>query len=372
MKILLTVFAALTISMAAPPPLYADLLTDLYGRIDKFMDLRSKFSGAKDSSWVPFRDGEKTRVRNDINDLLDETLILLLDDSLVEAKEDINRLKYKIKNLEEKVNGYDLARSQAVPSKKFYEFWKDTDTGLDDKIASLQNEIDSAQVEIAQKGQLIKKKLSDAGIALSEADITNLLITVSGADQFSSLVVLKNIYALTDRLRESMQRTKNLEVSRKYYAIFLLVTQAYERQLSLFDQKIDDTYIPRLEVIRADNLSLIEETEELARSKPQYPQYQNNLAQQRITETVAVKYRTLLESQKSIIQRRLEALRELIAYVNNTYQTVTLAASLASNMEESLTSIQMLMDLPVVPPVAFESNLEEKFQELSEKLSQGL
>jgi hypothetical protein len=108
-------------------------------------------------------------------------------------------------------------------------------------------------------------------------------------------------------------------------------------------------------------------TTELAASNVQY---RNNLAAQRITEEVAVKFRSLLGSQRAILETRLRAIAEIIQYTDNTYQTVSLASNLSDSMDECVNNLGALLKMPIVPPLPFDNQLEFKFLELSERLAE--
>jgi hypothetical protein len=303
-----------------------------------------------------------------MNEFLDKVLGVLLDDDVSDVKADISKLEGKNYGLQERVARLEMERAAAPEDTSFYEVWKSSRSDVDRKIESAKREIEGNRLAIAEKRGGIRAMLREAGIELSEDELRNLLMTVSGDDQLDSIVALKNIYQVSSRLRDLMRSTESLTVSRKYYAVFLLATQAHELQLTRFRERIASEYIPRLEDIRKDNSALMERTRTLASSDPQY---RSNLAAQEMTERVAVRYRELLLNQDGILAERLTALRKVIAYVENTYETVSLASGLADSMEDSLTNLQALLEMPVVPPVAFESSLEDKFQELSDRITQG-
>ncbi|MDR1040306.1 MAG: hypothetical protein LBR80_09115 [Deltaproteobacteria bacterium] len=360
--------AALILGAVFPAAVQADPTGELFDMVDKYTRLRGELSSAADSTWVPFRDSPKERAQAEINGFLDRVLNVLLEDDVTEVKRAISRLERENAELQDKVARLEIDRASAPDKARFYEVWKSSQSGIDRRIEAARREIAGNRADMADKRGSIRRKLAREGIELSEDELRNLLMTVSGDDQLDSIVALKNIYTISNRLRELMRTTESLAVSRKYYAVFLIATQAHELQLVRFRQKIAREYLPRLEAIRAENQALMARTRDLAASDPQY---RSNLTAQEMTERVAVRYRELLSGQDGILEDRLAALRKVIAYVENTYETVSLASGLAASMEDSLTSLQALLEMPIVPPVAFESSLEDKFQELSERINAG-
>ncbi|MDR1040406.1 MAG: hypothetical protein LBR80_09630 [Deltaproteobacteria bacterium] len=360
--------AAFLVTFAAAAPAPADATGDIFDMVDKFVRLRADLATASDSTWVPFRDPPKARARSAMDDYLDRVLGVLLKDDVSQVKREISRLEVKNSELQERIARLEIDKASAPDSSRFYEVWKSSQSDIDKRIASAKKEIASNRADIAEKRGGIRIMLAREGIQLTEDELKNLLMTVSGDDMVDSMVALKNIYHISGRLRELMGTTQSLAVSRKYYAVFLIATQAHELQLVRFRRKIADEYIPRLEAIRSENQTLMARTRQLAANDPQY---RSNLTAQEITERVAVRYRELLQNQDGILSDRLDALRLVIRFVENTYETVSLASGLADSMEDSLTNLQALLEMPVVPPVAFESSLEDKFQELSERISAG-
>ncbi|MDR1036915.1 MAG: hypothetical protein LBT40_10175 [Deltaproteobacteria bacterium] len=359
---------ALLVSLAAARPAAADATGDIFDMVDKFVRLRADVATAADSTWVPFRSSPKERARSEMDGFLDRVLGVLLKDDVSQVKRDISRLGQKNADLQDRIARLEIDKASAPDSSRFYEVWKSSQSDIDKRIASAKRDMASNRADIAEKRGMIRIMLAREGIQLSEDELKNLLMTVSGDDMVDSMVALKNIYQVSGRLRELMGTTQSLAVSRKYYAVFLIATQAHELQLVRFRKKIAEEYIPRLDSIRAENQTLMARTRQLASENAQY---RSNLTAQEMTERVAGRYRDLLQNQDKILSDRLAALRLVIRYVENTYETVSLASGLADSMEDSLMNLQALLEMPVVPPVAFESSLEDKFQELSQRISAG-
>jgi hypothetical protein len=345
-----------------------DGLASLYKLVDKFLALREKLPTASDSmwSWAPFVADDKSQIQDDINVYLDKSLAVLLDDAAIKTKKEINRLDQENLALLEKIGQLELEKTAAPATAGKLEFWKTSVDKLDDKIAEAKRKIEANNAAIAKKRAQIKNSLAQANVHLTDDQIKTLLITVSGQDQLDALVALKNLYALTDALKNVMKGSTNLSVNKKYYGVFLLATQAHQRQLALFLKRLNDQYLPKLAALKKENLVLMAETRALA---AQNPIYANNVEAQKVTDVVADKYRDLLVSQRGNVEDRLTALNEVLKYVENTYRTVSLASSLATSMEDGLNTLQAILEMPILPPVAFENDLESTFLELSAKIS---
>ncbi|MDR1608910.1 MAG: hypothetical protein LBT38_10960 [Deltaproteobacteria bacterium] len=364
-------FALFSLALALGSPLWAkDTISALYQKVDKYLALRDKLPKANDSfwSWVPFTEDNKNQIQDDINVYLDQSLAVLLDDTAIKIKNDINSLAAENRALLEKIGQYELEKAAAPKETSALKFWDTSVSQYNDKIEDAKKKIVANTAKIEIKRAEIKSNLAKSNIYLSDDQIKTLLVTVSGQDQLDAIVALKNLYSLADALKKLIGSNSDLNVYKKYYGVFLLATQAHERQLVLFIDKVDNKYLPKLKDLKDENLKLMAETQALAAQNSIYAQ---NLVAQRVTDVVADKYRDLLKSQRENLNSRLKALSEVLKYVENTYRTVSLASGLATSMEEGLNTLKAILEMPILPPVAFENNLEATFLELSEKLSQN-
>ncbi|MDR2142079.1 MAG: hypothetical protein LBR11_09875 [Deltaproteobacteria bacterium] len=368
-KIIFAILAlSLSLSLANPLPASDENVGALFKKVDKYLALRDKLPNASDSfwSWVPFTADDKSQIQDDINAYLDQSLAVLLDDEAIKTKNEINRLESENRQTQEKIAQLELEKTTAPTDTSKLKFWTTSASQIDDKIESLKKKIQANISKIEGKRNDIKRNLEKSNIFLTNDQIKTLLITVSGQDQLDAIVALKNLYNLTETLKNLMRQSNNLTINKKYYGVFLLATEAHERQLNLFLDRLNNQYLPSLQALKEENLALMAETRRLAAEKPIY---QSNVAAQAMTDEVADKYRDLLTSQRRNLEERRAALAEVLQYVANTYKTVSLASSLATSMEESLNTLQAILEMPILPPVAFENSLEATFLELSEKIA---
>ncbi|MDR1051381.1 MAG: hypothetical protein LBP95_09955 [Deltaproteobacteria bacterium] len=342
-------------------------LSKLGGLAEKYVAALNKYLAADNSrSWIPFVSSDKDKAGNEVRGYLDEALVVLMDDSLVRLKNDVKKLQAENRALEEKNTLLWLDKSSAPTSSKFYEIWKTTTSDIDDKISDNKRQINRNNNLVEQNMEKIQRGLESGGIVLTKEQFDGIFLTVSGEDQLESMVVLKNLYALSDAIKALMVESNNLIVSKKYYGIFLLATGAHQHQLQNNLKAIDDDYIPRITDLQAQNRRLMDETREKARTNPQY---QSNLNAQETTDLVASKFKDLLAAQRGIIRERIAALTNIIQYTENAYKTVSLASNISDIMDRCVSDLQDLLAMPVLPPMAVENNLEQKFLEISDMLA---
>lgn len=358
---------AFSVALLASPCLaQQQYLKNLIDASDKYINARNLWLVADDSSWIPFVDSEKTKASQVVNGYLDRALALLLDDSVIASKDNIKGLYAKNKLLETEIARLNLEKIAAPLEKKFYEVWKDTSDDMDKKIAGLRGQINKNKALIDRQITGISDQLANSKINLSNDQVKTIFISPSGEDQLNSIVVLKNIYAICDVLKKAIADGNDLSVNKKYYAVFLLATEAHKKQLETNLGNIESLYLPRLARLQEDNQALMSQTRDRAADNPKY---ETNLIAQQQTQEVSEKFKDLLKNQGAIILDRLKALEDIIQFTDNTYQTVDLASSLSDSMSQSANSLLALLEMPIMPPIDFENSLESKFLEISEKIN---
>ena len=256
---------------AAPTAMaQVDLQSKPFSQAESFLEERQRLDDADDSSWLPFVDSDREDILQSLEGYWEGALKALAGDEVIALKDRIKSLQAKNKELELKIGDYELQRAGAPGETKFYEVWKSSRSDYSDKIAGARRQIEANQREIRDLMGQIKSRLAAQGVALSDDQIRGIFMTVSGVDQLEAMVVLKNLYALSDTLKGLITSTSNLSVNKRYYAIFYLAAEAHYFQLRRNLERIDSVYLPRLEFIRRENSALMDQTRELARSKPQY------------------------------------------------------------------------------------------------------
>ncbi len=356
--------------IAFPSPLLAsDIFVTVYENVDDFLPLINRRAEAAEDTWYPQPFTEtKSDLNEEMNALLDEVLQQLGDDQLVKLKRGINELTAENNNLELEVADLTILRQGAATDKKIYEIWKDTQADLDDEVQKLHQKIQANKRQIEANRQAITTLLRESGLTLSESEVDSLLKTVTGDDLITSMAVLKNVHAIIANLRQVLTKSnENIHLAKKYYGLFLLVTESYAFQLDLFLERIDQQYRPKLAELEAANKELMAETEKLAR---QDARYRSNLKAQKITAQAAQTYHKVLNHQKERVAEHRQKVTQILTHAENTYKTVDLAHNLYQTMNEGLASYDALMSLPMLEAIPFENrDLELKFMELTDQLS---
>ena len=374
MRIFRTILLCGLILFGMSPSVFAtgadSILSRIAGQVDTYLDIKKRALTAKEDSWLtlPFTETQSS-VNKELNHLLDKSLAALLDDDVLETKRMIATLSETNTLLQQEIADLEVKKIAAPSEKKSYELWKEDIKDLDSKITDRQRALVANKAKIEAAKQTIQHRLRSAGIEMSSAEIESLLNTVTGTDTLQSMVVLKNVQGVLEKLKGLMAReNENIHIAKKYYGLFLLSTSAYMRQLQLFSDRINEHYVPKLRELRAENAALMEETKKLAKTDKSY---QSNLKAQIITDAAAEKYEKVLASQWERLQERTAKVTKIYTLAYNTYRTVTLAHSLFETMNEGMQSYESMMNLPLLDPVPFENReLEQKYLEITRRLQE--
>ncbi len=343
---------------------------DVYGEVDEFLQLSERYDNAKDDSFLPsILTDTKEEVTHDMNDFLDDVLLMLSNDEVVKLKKSIVKLTQENQEIAEEIAELSMSKQGAETEKKFFEVWKKSQNDIESKITRLRNKSKQNTLDIEKNRQKIIVFLQTNGIELSQEEADSLLKTVTGNDFVDTIAVLKSVHAIIANLQKTLKdQDENIQIARKYYGLFWLSTKAYSRQLEIFIERIENKYLPKLEEIKAENETLIQETRVLAAKNPQY---QSNLDAQKLTSEAIRLYQKALRQQKDKVSQQKVQVAQILAHAENTYKTVNLAHSLYQSMDESLSSYNALMSLPMIEMTPFKnSNLELKMLELTEQIAQ--
>ena len=347
------------------------IFSSIAKKADKYLDLASKQENAKKDAWYPQPfSTTKSSVQNDLNKLLDDVLLTLADDQALAHKKEITALANKNNELDKKIADLETQRISAPLEKKSYEIWVNDVRNIEKKIKQHKDQIEANKHTIEDRKEAIRTRLAKAGIPLSSEQVDSMINIVTGDDTLHAMAVQKNVRVVLMKLEGLLSKGENIHIARKYYSIFLMATKAYSRELTLFIERIDTKYQPKLSAIRAENNKLMSETKKLAK-KDNGKGYLNNLRAQEITEKAAQLYATHLALQRKHLEERHKEVSRILMLAENTYKTVTISHALYEVMSEGLNSYNSLMELPLIDPIPFENtDLERKFQELTQKLRQ--
>lgn len=300
-----------------------------------------------------------------------------------------NKIEKTIKNLLKEFNDNDL------------DFYRDDYFNLSEKISSIDKKVaelraasvlegdnkyqgsiekfeqDQKQLRAMQERALtfFESRLNNYGIKLTREQTETLISRCDAHENSQMTSVFYLIKCIVEQLARALKESnEDLDIAKKYYAIFvgLLEIQLYIQDMYI--KKIDSTYVPNLTVILKQSYALQDETTKLAKNSPNTHQeiYKQNLKSQRVTIEVAELYCSILDKQKEkvITARKLVSERHKVA--KNTLSTVSITAELSSLIRESENLFNELINLQTPEFEGFQNNtMKEEFIRMTEKIKEN-
>jgi hypothetical protein len=330
--------------------------------------LYNKKSKAPQNKWFGTDKGDiQDSIENRLNDILDT----LLDNNFKEHKKRIKKLNSKISDLKDKLLEYQENSIMAPTKSKLHT----TKSQYKSKIKETKDSIKAIEKKIEKTKQKIKGDFSKiAGVNLSSEQVDALLSTVYGDDIIQSTYVLSIIKNITEQILQLMKMSnENLIKAKRYYGMHLGSVELIYLIQKKYIQKIDTTYLPKIDSIIANTKSLMQNTEAKIdqNSKELANAYKDNLKNQALNLKVAKLYKEQLLKYKNQILLSLVATKKNLELARNTYETVSLSDNLYSLIDKSKSEFEKIIKLQIPKIEPFKNiQMAKKFKDLTNQILQ--
>ena len=343
-------------------------LTDTLGDT---LTLRDKQETLPKSSWLPFREDQKTNGAK-INALLDRALSILINGDAAEVRKSASDIRDRIAKQREELD--DLRNKRITAPEKSSLPWKLTKAKADDKIARLQEEISDNEESLNAINAKLAVALKEIGLELDASQTDILLNSVTGDDLMNNAVVFSNVKIVVEKLEELAQSEDNtLEITKRYTGMYLVLNDLLLHTQEELVRKIDEEYKPQLKGIITDAESLRKEaltrSNQNVYSKDQRRGFAANAQSNALTIQVANLYIELLDTQKRGTLDSIKSLKLNRDLAENTYKTVRSSAELRGLIRTGLRVFDTLETLKMPELKIFESGVMRlEFEEISRRL----
>ena len=333
--------------------------------------LRDKQETLPPSSWVPFREDQKSNGRK-IDELLDRALVILSGGDAGNARTQAMNLRGRISSLRAELDRLRNERINAPEST--YMFWKMTKAKADAKIAGLEAELSGCEREMTALTSRLTSELRKIGLELTDSQTDILLNSVTGEDILHNTVIFDNVKAVVSKLEELSQNdTNTLEITRRYTGMYLVLNDLLIHTQEELVRKINEEYRPRLQEIITEAEAVRKEA--LARSndnaytQAQRKSFAQNARSNAATIEAANLYGELLGSQKLAILDSISSLRRNRDLAENTYKTVRSSGELRGLIHSGLSAFDAISTLSMPELKIFESGaMRAEFDEINRRL----
>jgi hypothetical protein len=312
---------------------------------------------------------DKEDIQEEINELLNDTIALLLNDDLMEYQEKIADLNKAIEKNELKLAEYKEERVGA-PLKSMVHTTKE---GYDEKIKDTQDEINILKNKIRITKQHLKNRFKQVGVTLNLEQIDVLLARADGHDIVQVSLVIDVIKQITEQILTLMRESgEDLLQAKRYYGMHLVSLALVVYLQEQYIERVDGVYIPKIDAIVNRASNMINRTEVLLdreENSERESVYRSNLEAQKFTKQVAIEYKDELMRSKARMQEAKEQTEKNLILAENTFATVSLSSGLYNLISQSQMMFDKISRIQVPEIVPFENlQIEQKYKELTKQI----
>ena len=353
------------------PPAVAESWGRLTGTLGDTLTLRDKQETLPRSTWIPFREDQKSNGKK-IDALLDKAVSILINGEAGDIRREASKLRDTI--TKQKTELDDLRNKRITAPEKSSLPWKLTKAKADERIARLQEEIADTEGRLGAVTSKLTDALKAIGLELDDAQTDVLLNSVTGDDLMQNTIVFSNVKAVVAKLEELAQNdTNTLEITRRYTGMYLVLNDLLIYTQEELVRKIDGEYKAQLKAIIAEADALRKEA--LARSNQsiysveQRKGFAANAQSNALTIQVANLYMELLDSQRAGAMESLKSLRLNRDLAENTYKTVRSSGELRGLIHTGLKVFDAVGALKMPELKVFENGaMRIEFEEINRRL----
>ena len=314
---------------------------------------------------------DKQSLRDDLNKILDKTLILLDDESINDYRAKIEDLNQRIEVSKNNISGY---REERITAPRTH-MAKTTKESFDKKIEEEKLNITDYEAETNKIKVHFKERLNDIGINLTGEQVDILLARVDADDIIQMSVVFDILKKITVQLMELTQASnEGIKQAKKYYGMHVVLLEMVNYMQQKYIDMVEIDYIPRIDVIIEKTIAIQKDAKKNMQedsNEKRIAIYKNNLAAQELTIKTAKIYKKNLREQKNKVASAQKMVQKDLKLSQNTYDTVDVSADLLSVLKTSKDSFDALLSLQAPQIVPFENiKMQDKYQELSKLIKQ--
>lgn len=336
-------------------------------KLDQLVDMEEESANLPRSSW--FGKDQKSQ-RKDMEGLLDEAVGVLAGSEAVRIRRMIEEKRDAIQGYEHDISDYRRNRLSA-PEESYFRTTRDD---YDRRIEEAEDAIEREKEAIESLRDEFAEAVRSYGLKIDEDQVDLLLNSVLGDDIVTSLAVYDNVKVVSVKLMELTEASQeNLDISRRYYGMHLILLQVLEQMQANFINGIDQEYLPRIEGIREEVTDLQKETRRLIRTAdtPVRKQFlEKNLEAQDLTLETAALYKRHLEDQRQKMEKALAQTRKDVEVARNTLKTVTASGELVAMIRDTQQTFDLLSGIQVPNLLTFENlQMKQEFASLSRRIA---
>tara|TARA_B100000795_G_C22769776_1_gene427359 strand:+ start:478 stop:1713 length:1236 start_codon:yes stop_codon:yes gene_type:complete len=334
---------------------------DLVDVFDEIIILKSE---KNDASSISLFGKSKKDYDEKIELIFQSVASLINDPELENNRKTLQILKNKILKSQEKSSNV-YAKSVLASGKERKEL-----ENLADDYKKDSQEYKDSKVDLIRG---VRSRLALYGLDLNKNQVEVLLSRVDAGDIIGMTTSFSVIAELTEQFSDAtIASGENLQIAKKYYGMHVILLELQMHIQKNYINRLRNVYLVRANDIRSENKLLIDETFKLIDdAEGTYLKiYKNNLESQKYTLKVLGLYEEILRKDLLKIETGLKKVNDNYLVSLNTFQTVTVAADLASLMAENSNLFNEVMSIQVPELIPFENlQMQKEFEALTLQLS---
>ena len=334
---------------------------DLVDVFDEIIILKSE---KNDASSISLFGKSKKDYDEKIELIFQSVASLINDPELENNRKTLQILKNKILKSQEKSSNL-YAKSVLASGKERKEL-----ENLADDYKKDSQEYKDSKVDLIRG---VRSRLALYGLDLNKNQVEVLLSRVDAGDIIGMTTSFSVIAELTEQFSDAtIASGENLQIAKKYYGMHVILLELQMHIQKNYINRLRNVYLVRANDIRSENKLLIDETFKLIDdAEGTYLKiYKNNLESQKYTLKVLGLYEEILRKDLLKIETGLKKVNDNYLLSLNTFQTVTVAADLASLMAENSNLFNEVMSIQVPELIPFENlQMQKEFEALTLQLS---
>ena len=219
---------------------------------------------------------------------------------------------------------------------------------------------------------LFARRLECYGLKLSSEQAEVLLSRIDSSDVGQMTAVFALIARLTAKLAAAKaESSENLDVTRKYYGIYLGLLELQLFLQSKYIDSVNDAYLPGVDALTDEAKQLLATTEAKLKASHENHKvgYESNIKAQEFTINVSEVYASTLRNDRAKVEEAKKLVAKQHELAENTLSTVRVSADLSSLIQQGEQMYAQVMDLQTPALVPFENlQMQREFEALTTRL----
>ncbi len=352
-----------------PPPTEAidESVTDAWkackGRLFRALELHEKKPSLPRKAWLKY---DRRDADAELCKILDDVIEVLGFSALTECRAQHEALGEKIRAGRQKLIELGEKRMEAPDDAPMLTRDKEH---YDKRITQLKADIAEYESEQEELVDSLQAEYLKIGITLSREQVAFYLSSIAGADIMTLSAVFHNVRQLSLMLeRLASESPGNLETVKRYYGLHVVMVRTLSLAHRSVIENINDKYMPRIVELSARNEATAGQTKQLLK-QADASQRRTLLANQRtqaMTAEVLELYRQHLADTRERVEKGLVSIEKRYAVAENSYATMQITASLASEISAFVSDVTALQELHLPDMIPIDDKaLQLRFSEIT-------